>query len=147
MQVTIDPHSGFCFGVVYAIGVAERELHKNPLLYCLGDLVHNNMEVERLKKAGLVIISREDLYELYDCKVLIRAHGEPPETYKIALQNRIELIDASCPIVLNLQTIAGGGLLEGTAHITQAVITTPVNNVITCNFSYVGNGSLNPNFA
>ncbi len=122
MQVTIDPHSGFCFGVVYAIGVAERELHKNPLLYCLGDLVHNNMEVERLKKAGLVIISREDLYELYDCKVLIRAHGEPPETYKIALQNRIELIDASCPIVLNLQNAIRRAYLEMLQRDGQVVI-------------------------
>ena len=112
MQVTIDPHSGFCFGVVYAIEVAERELRKNPILYCLGDIVHNNMEVNRLKQMGLVIITHEDLNGLHHCKVLIRAHGEPPETYKIALQNHIELIDASCPIVLNLQNIIYRGYLE-----------------------------------
>ena len=112
MQVTIDSHSGFCFGVVYAIEVAERELRKNPTLYCLGDIVHNNMEVNRLRQLGLVIITHEDLHELHDCKVLIRAHGEPPETYKTALQNRIELIDASCPIVLHLQNMIHQGFLK-----------------------------------
>jgi len=103
MNVTIDPHSGFCFGVVYAIEVAERELRKSNKLYCLGDIVHNNMEVNRLRKLGLVIINHSDLGNLHDCKVLIRAHGEPPETYQIAVANNIELIDASCPIVLHLQ--------------------------------------------
>ncbi|MEI6455969.1 MAG: 4-hydroxy-3-methylbut-2-enyl diphosphate reductase [bacterium] len=103
MNVTIDPHSGFCFGVVYAIEVAERELKRSSKLYCLGDIVHNNMEVNRLRKLGLVIINHADLKDLHDCKVLIRAHGEPPETYKVALTNNIELIDASCPIVLHLQ--------------------------------------------
>jgi 4-hydroxy-3-methylbut-2-enyl diphosphate reductase len=103
MKVTIDPHSGFCFGVVFAIEVAERELKKSNRLYCLGDIVHNNMEVNRLRKLGLVIIGHSDLKELHNCKVLIRAHGEPPETYQVALQNNIELIDASCPIVLHLQ--------------------------------------------
>jgi 4-hydroxy-3-methylbut-2-en-1-yl diphosphate reductase len=103
MQVTIDPHSGFCFGVVYAIEVAERELKSTDKLYCLGDIVHNNMEVNRLKEMGLIIIDPEDLHSLHDCRVLIRAHGEPPATYQVAIRNNIELIDASCPIVLHLQ--------------------------------------------
>lgn len=103
MIVSIDPQSGFCFGVVYAIEVAERELKTSDRLYCLGDIVHNNMEVNRLKEKGLVIISHEDLRNIHDCKVMIRAHGEPPETYEIALRNNIQLVDASCPIVLNLQ--------------------------------------------
>lgn len=103
MNVTIDPNSGFCFGVVYAIEIAERELAKSDKLYCLGDIVHNNMEVKRLKDMGLIIIEQNELDHLHDCKVLIRAHGEPPETYRTALKNNLELIDASCPIVLNLQ--------------------------------------------
>jgi 4-hydroxy-3-methylbut-2-enyl diphosphate reductase len=103
MKVTIDPHSGFCFGVVYAIQKAEEELDQSGKLYCLGDIVHNNMEVERLTAKGLIVIDHADLRNLKDCKVLIRAHGEPPETYEIALQNNIELIDASCPVVLKLQ--------------------------------------------
>lgn len=103
MKVTIDTFSGFCFGVVYAIQKAEEELEKSGSLYCLGDIVHNNMEVERLGKKGLKVINHDDLKSLHDCKVLIRAHGEPPETYQTALQNNIELIDASCPVVLKLQ--------------------------------------------
>ncbi len=103
MKVTIDPHSGFCFGVVYAIQMAEEELERSGKLYCLGDIVHNNMEVERLKSKGLEIIDHEQLKKLSGCKVLIRAHGEPPETYQIALKNNIDLIDASCPVVLKLQ--------------------------------------------
>ena len=89
--------------MAYAIEVAERELLKNSTLYCLGDIVHNDMEVNRLKKKGLEIITHEDLNKLYGCRVLIRAHGEPPETYRIALHNQLELIDATCPIVLTLQ--------------------------------------------
>lgn len=103
MKVTIDPHSGFCFGVVYAIRMAEEELERDKKLYCLGDIVHNNMEVDRLRSKGLEIINHEQLKNLRDCKVLIRAHGEPPETYQLAIQNNIELIDASCPVVLKLQ--------------------------------------------
>ena len=103
MKVTIDPHSGFCFGVVYAIEKAEEELDRSGKLYCLGDIVHNNMEVERLRSRGLEIIDHERLKDLHDCKVLIRAHGEPPSTYETALNNNIELIDASCPVVLKLQ--------------------------------------------
>ena len=103
MQVTVDNNSGFCFGVVYAIEMAEDELDSSGNLYCLGDIVHNDMEVKRLKDKGLQIIDHEQLRELSDCKVLIRAHGEPPETYKIAIENNIQLIDASCPVVLKLQ--------------------------------------------
>src|SRR6478609_1842163 len=103
MKVTIDPQSGFCFGVVYAIQKAEEELDQSPKLYCLGDIVHNNMEVERLRAKGLEIIDHERFKSLHDCKVLIRAHGEPPATYQVALKNNIELIDASCPVVLKLQ--------------------------------------------
>jgi len=103
MKVTIDSNSGFCFGVVYAIQMAEDELDQGNSLYCLGDIVHNNMEVDRLKAKGLIIIDHEQLSNLHDCKVLIRAHGEPPSTYKTAIENNIELIDASCPVVLKLQ--------------------------------------------
>jgi 4-hydroxy-3-methylbut-2-en-1-yl diphosphate reductase len=103
MNIVIDPYSGFCFGVVYAIQKAEEELDKSGKLYCLGDIVHNNKEVDRLKSRGLEIIDHEALKSLHDCKVLIRAHGEPPETYELALKNNIELIDASCPVVLKLQ--------------------------------------------
>ena len=103
MKVTIDKYSGFCFGVVYAIEMAEAELSKTGKLYCLGDIVHNNMEVDRLNDMGLEIINHQDLDELKDCKVLIRAHGEPPETYHTAIKNNIQLLDASCPVVLKLQ--------------------------------------------
>ena len=103
MKVTIDKYSGFCFGVVYAIEMAESILEKEDILYCLGDIVHNNKEVERLTDMGLKIINNDDLKKLSDCKVLIRAHGEPPSTYNIALENNIQLLDASCPVVLKLQ--------------------------------------------
>lgn len=103
MNVTIDENSGFCFGVVYAIQMAEDELDSKGHLYCLGDIVHNNMEVERLESKGLEIINHDQLKQLSNTKVLIRAHGEPPETYRIAQDNNIELIDASCPVVLKLQ--------------------------------------------
>ncbi|MCU0437450.1 MAG: 4-hydroxy-3-methylbut-2-enyl diphosphate reductase [Raineya sp.] len=103
MKVNIDKNSGYCFGVEYAITMAEEELQESEKLYCLGDIVHNDKEVKRLAQKGLQIIDREQLATIHDCKVLIRAHGEPPETYQIALQNNIELIDASCPVVLKLQ--------------------------------------------
>ena len=103
MNVTIDSNSGFCFGVVFAIHVAEEELRKSGELYCLGDIVHNNREVERLAAKGLIIINHDELNQIKNSKVLIRAHGEPPETYSIALKNNLELIDASCPVVLKLQ--------------------------------------------
>ncbi|MES2837943.1 MAG: 4-hydroxy-3-methylbut-2-enyl diphosphate reductase [Bacteroidota bacterium] len=109
MEITIDSNSGFCFGVVYAIQMAEDELDNAGKLFCLGDIVHNNMEVERLQNKGLEIIDHDKLKQLHDCKVLIRAHGEPPETYKIAAQNNIELIDASCPVVLKLQNRVRAG--------------------------------------
>ncbi len=103
LQVTIDKDSGFCFGVVYAIDMAEEILEEDGYLYCLGDIVHNDEEVARLKAKGLRIIGHEQLPELKNEKVLIRAHGEAPETYRIALENDITLIDASCPVVLKLQ--------------------------------------------
>jgi len=104
MKVEIDAKSGYCFGVEFAIQMAEDEMaEEGKPLYCLGDIVHNTMEVERLKAKGLVTIEREQLDELHDCKVLIRAHGEPPSTYELAIRNNIELIDASCPVVLKLQ--------------------------------------------
>jgi 4-hydroxy-3-methylbut-2-enyl diphosphate reductase len=103
MKIEIDNNSGYCFGVEFAIQMAEDEMESGQNLFCLGDIVHNRMEVERLYQQGLRIIDRERLTQLKDCKVLIRAHGEPPETYQIALENNIELIDASCPVVLKLQ--------------------------------------------
>lgn len=103
MEITIDKNSGYCFGVEYAIQMAEDELAQSETLYCLGDIVHNSMEVDRLHAKGLRVITHDDLKDLHDCKVLIRAHGEPPSTYQLALQNNIELIDASCPVVLKLQ--------------------------------------------
>ena len=103
MIVDIEQHSGFCFGVVSAIERAEKELENDKTLYCLGDIVHNSAEVERLAKCGLHVISHEEFAKLSNCKVLIRAHGEPPETYAIAEKQNITLIDATCPIVLKLQ--------------------------------------------
>lgn len=102
MIVTIDKNSGFCFGVTTAIETAERELQRGQL-FCLGDIVHNGQEVERLDKLGLETIDYDDLRTLHNARVLLRAHGEPPSTYRIAKQNNIEIIDASCPVVLNLQ--------------------------------------------
>lgn len=110
MKVTIDVNSGFCFGVVFAIQMAEDELNNSGSLYCLGDIVHNNMEIERLQKKGLKIINHEEFAQLRNTKVLIRAHGEPPETYRIAIENNIELIDASCPVVLKLQNRIRNGV-------------------------------------
>ena len=103
LQVKIDQDSGFCFGVVYAIDMAEAILEEDGYLYCLGDIVHNDEEVARLKAKGLRIINHEELRALENEKVLIRAHGEAPETYKTAMENNITLIDASCPVVLKLQ--------------------------------------------
>ncbi|MCX2740171.1 4-hydroxy-3-methylbut-2-enyl diphosphate reductase [Pontibacter anaerobius] len=103
LHVTIDDNSGFCFGVVYAIQMAEDILDEQGYLYCLGDIVHNDVEVERLQQRGLRIINHEQLRQLHNETVLIRAHGEPPETYQTALQNNLTLVDASCPVVLKLQ--------------------------------------------
>ena len=101
--IEIDNGSGFCFGVVTAIQKAEEEINKSGHLYCLGDIVQNSNEVERLQKIGLETITHEQLNQLHDVKVLLRAHGEPPHTYKVARQNNISLIDATCPVVLQLQ--------------------------------------------
>ena len=103
LQIEIDNGSGFCFGVTTAIKKAEEELQKGGTLYCLGDIVHNGMEVERLHARGLVTIDHQQLRRLHNAKVLLRAHGEPPETYAIARRNNIEIIDATCPVVLQLQ--------------------------------------------
>ena len=103
LQVQIDTHSGFCFGVVYAVEMAEDILEEQGYLYCLGDIVHNDEEVRRLSQKGLKIIDYGDLYGLKNEKVLIRAHGEPPSTYELAVKNNLTLIDASCPVVLKLQ--------------------------------------------
>ncbi|QQS52117.1 MAG: 4-hydroxy-3-methylbut-2-enyl diphosphate reductase [Bacteroidota bacterium] len=103
MQVIIDPKSGFCFGVQKAIALAEENLTANGKLYCLGDIVHNAKEVERLEKLGLEVISLEQYYQLASCTVLLRAHGEPPEIYEHARKNQIELIDGTCKVVTKLQ--------------------------------------------
>ena len=103
VNIEIDSGSGFCFGVTTAIQKAEEELAKGNMLYCLGDIVHNGQECERLKRMGLVTINHEEFAQLHNVKVLLRAHGEPPETYELAKKNNIEIIDATCPVVLRLQ--------------------------------------------
>lgn len=103
VNVEIDNGSGFCFGVTTAIKKAEEELAKGNTLYCLGDIVHNGQECERLKEMGLITINHEEFEKLHDVKVLLRAHGEPPATYELAKKNHIEIIDATCPVVLRLQ--------------------------------------------
>ena len=103
IQIEIDNGSGFCFGVTTAIKKAEEELAQGEKLYCLGDIVHNGMECERLRQMGLITINHEEMRKLHDVKVLLRAHGEPPETYELARRNNIEIIDATCPVVLKLQ--------------------------------------------
>lgn len=103
MTIEIDQGSGFCFGVTRAIGKAEEELAKEEQLYCLGDIVHNGKECDRLQQMGLVTINHEQLRDIHDAKVLLRAHGEPPSTYALARERSINLIDATCPVVLHLQ--------------------------------------------
>jgi 4-hydroxy-3-methylbut-2-enyl diphosphate reductase len=103
LQIEIDNGSGFCFGVTTAIRKAEEELARGEALYCLGDIVHNSMECERLRSMGLITIDHEQMRQLHHVKVLLRAHGEPPSTYDLARRNDIELIDATCPVVLQLQ--------------------------------------------
>ena len=103
INVEIDDHSGFCFGVTTAIRKAEEELQRGAPLYCLGDIVHNGMECERLHAMGLIAINHEEFAQLHNVRVLLRAHGEPPETYEMARRNNIEIIDATCPVVLNIQ--------------------------------------------
>lgn len=102
-RIEIDEHSGFCFGVTTAIKKAEEELQKGEKLYCLGDIVHNRIECDRLERLGLITINHEQFAQLHNAKVLLRAHGEPPATYETARRNNLELIDATCPVVLKLQ--------------------------------------------
>ncbi len=112
MNIEIDKNAGFCFGVRRAVEMAEKALAVDGMLYCLGDLVHNEKELERLSKLGLKTIDHETFKNLRNCRVLIRAHGEPPETYLTAKQNNIELIGATCPVVLKLQNKVGKAYLE-----------------------------------
>ena len=103
LKIEIDEGSGFCFGVTTAIKKAEEELANGSNLYCLGDIVHNGMECERLKRMGLTTINHDEMKQLHNAKGLLRAHGEPPTTYARAIRNEIEIIDATCPVVLQLQ--------------------------------------------
>ena len=103
IQIEIDNQSGFCFGVTTAINKAEEKLAEEKTLYCLGDIVHNGMECERLREMGLMTINHDELQHLHDVKVMFRAHGEPPATYQVAQQNNIEIVDTTCPVVLQLQ--------------------------------------------
>lgn len=103
MEITIDERSGFCFGVKKTIHLAESELREGEILYCLGEMVHNHREVERLEAKGIVMIDREKYFTLSNCRVIVRAHGEPPETYQYAKDNNIELLDGTCPVVIQLQ--------------------------------------------
>lgn len=103
MEVIIDPRSGFCFGVERAIEQAEEQARRHDRVFCLGEIVHNSVEVDRLKNLGIEFIGRERYFMLNNCRVLIRAHGEPPETYQYARENNITLVDSTCPIVLKLQ--------------------------------------------
>ncbi len=121
-KIEIDKKSGCCFGVAKAISKAEEELEKGGTLYCLGDIVHNALEVERLTQMGLITINHDDLKKLRNVKVLLRAHGEPPSTYEIAKQNNIEIIDASCPVVLGLQKRIKSKYNQKTSDDAQIVI-------------------------
>jgi 4-hydroxy-3-methylbut-2-enyl diphosphate reductase len=122
VNIEIDKKSGFCFGVVKAIAKAEEELAKGEVLYCLGDIVHNGQEVDRLTKMGMITIDHEQLAHLHDARVLLRAHGEPPSTYEIAKKNNITLIDASCPVVLKLQSRIKNAYTTPSDTETQIVI-------------------------
>ena len=122
LNIEIDKKSGFCFGVVNAISKAEEELAKGVTLYCLGDIVHNGQEVERLTKMGLITIDHDQFAQLHDAKVLLRAHGEPPRTYEIAKENNLTLIDASCPVVLKLQSRIKKAYQNAPTPDTQIVI-------------------------
>ena len=122
IEVEIDKGSGFCFGVVTAIESAERELDNTDILYCLGDIVHNSLEVERLQVQGLRTIDHEEFSTLKGKKVLLRAHGEPPSTYEIAKQNDITIVDATCPVVVQLQKRIHKCYQETREHHTQLVI-------------------------
>ena len=148
LQIEIDNGSGFCFGVTTAIKKAEEELEKGSTLYCLGDIVHNGMECERLRQMGLITINHEELAQLHDVKVLLRAHGEPPATYELARKNNIEIIDATCPVVLKLQKRIkeqyenGGGQIvifgkKGHAEVLGLVGQTQGNAIVIENFEEV----------
>ena len=149
IQIEIDEGSCFCFGVTTAIKKAEEELGtSDKTLYCLGDIVHNGMECERLKDLGLITINHDDLRELHDVKVLLRAHGEPPETYELARRNNIEIIDATCPVVLQLQKrikkqyeMGGGQIVifgkKGHAEVLGLVGQTQSNAIVIENFDEV----------
>ncbi len=122
MIIEIDKHAGFCFGVRRAVEMAEKALAEDGTLYCLGDLVHNEKELERLNKLGLITIDPDTFKTLKNCRVLIRAHGEPPETYRIARQNNIDLIGATCPVVLKLQNKIKNKYIEMNERGGQIVI-------------------------
>ena len=122
MEITIDKNSGFCFGVVHAIEAVEKALQKQKQLYCLGDIVHNNEEVSRLKKMGMEVIDKEKMQTLHNQTVLIRAHGEPPSTYQLAKENNLTILDATCPVVLELQKKVRTGFLEMQTKNGQIVI-------------------------
>ena len=132
LNIEIDKKSGFCFGVVKAITKAEEELAKGGTLYCLGDIVHNGQEVDRLAQMGLITIDHEQLAQLHDAKVLLRAHGEPPSTYEMAKKNNITLIDASCPVVLKLQS-----------RIKNAYQTLPTEDTQIVIFGHIGHAEVN----
>ena len=156
MEVKIDDNAGFCFGVVKAIATAEDELAHSESLYCLGDIVHNSAEVDRLRKKGLKVINYEEMKSVRNAKVLIRAHGEPPSTYEMAHQQGIELVDATCPMVLALQKkikkgyekmkLCGGTVVifgkEGHAEVVglngqadgQAIIVSKIEDIENVNF-------------
>lgn len=121
-KIEIDSGSGFCFGVTAAIRKAEEELEKSGSLFCLGDIVHNAKEVERLRLKGLKTITHAELRDLHDVKVLLRAHGEPPETYEVARRNNIEIIDATCPVVLQLQRRVKNAYDEGGSAVRPPLI-------------------------
>lgn len=132
INIEIDKKSGFCFGVVKAITKAEEELAKGETLYCLGDIVHNGQEVERLGKLGLITIDHEQFAQLHDAKVLLRAHGEPPSTYETAKTNNLTLIDASCPVVLKLQ-----------ARIKRAYEAAPTSDTQIVIYGHIGHAEVN----
>ena len=122
MNIEIDQGSGFCFGVTRAIGKAEEELNKDGHLFCLGDIVHNGKECDRLQRLGLTTINHDELKDIHKSKVLLRAHGEPPSTYLLAQKNEIEIIDATCPVVLHLQERIKKEYDADTEHKKQIVI-------------------------
>ncbi|MDR0686290.1 MAG: 4-hydroxy-3-methylbut-2-enyl diphosphate reductase [Dysgonamonadaceae bacterium] len=122
ITVEIDKDSGFCFGVVNAISRAEKELAENKELYCLGDIVHNSREVNRLETKGLRTVDHEQMAVMYNKRLMLRAHGEPPKTYQTAYRNKIIIIDATCPVVLKLQRKIRKSFLEIDTENTQIVI-------------------------